>query len=411
MTIKDDDSDELLLAFHKLIEGQNVEQKQMDPKWKYVKVTIMETTNDSMCTFDESSFSKLHTFHKTCFEMLNSSWSKINQLGQPNALDRQYLLCPLKWKQDKFEIDWAVLEKVHLSATTNKSAITWPKEWQDELQYNWQLVKVQQVNRKKKQDMWDKSTFLILARFTTLSSFRSIAKSTKHRNAVTMFKMFPSQTVIPTGIEYALALQMPSLPYILWRIEHWLNAGDLQLQLLHDPTYPVYLHFTELSSALYSIDTKHSHSFDAWECFGDSVLKFLTIVQGFFEFPCYNESKLTLWKSALVSNDTLFCVSTDESVNLASYGVLESFSWQKWHPPFFREQFNSLFSYIRVPFKRNADLVEAVLGVCFYSKLLPTATSSTQDPLTPDIFFTQFGLGQAIGNCFKFFFFFIFKIF
>ena len=151
---------------------------------------------------------------------------------------------------------------------------------------------------------------------------------------------------------------MLNLPAILWRLENYFNLFDAH-KLLTKMSGGVPINFDLLFESLCTLLSNTNLSYEALECLGDRVLKFLTVLHGTFTMTNADQGELSIWEMNIVSNANLDQASI--ALNLPSYGIFTQFAFELWNPPYFklRTEKQSLFKNIRISLKLPADIVES----------------------------------------------------
>ncbi|ETO30024.1 hypothetical protein RFI_07100 [Reticulomyxa filosa] len=96
--------------------------------------------------------------------------------------------------------------------------------------------------------------------------------------------LYPSQILFPTGLSVDMFLNFINTPSMLWRIENLLNAYDLAEELENSTINAVHVEPKNIFTALCTPQSD-KENYQLLECLGDTVLKFLTVLHGFFAFP------------------------------------------------------------------------------------------------------------------------------
>ena len=225
-----------------------------------------------------------------------------------------------------------------------------------------------------------------------LYSFRDIC----HRGRFT-----PMSEAYPTGLSSKFWFQLLNMPSVLWRIENWLNVFDIDSKLqsfaghedisinsnvnnnknmnenkdeseslsLNENSIRIEPQF--IFEALCNEQAASGVSYQKLECLGDTVLKFWAVLNLFLQYPNASEGAISGKKHQLVSNQRLQEASSDKDINLAQYSILHKFRWEQWHPPFFWPRQNSLYFHLKIASKSSADIVESMLGACFWTHVKP----------------------------------------
>ncbi|CAO3629586.1 unnamed protein product [Mucor hiemalis] len=182
------------------------------------------------------------------------------------------------------------------------------------------------------------------------------------------------------------------LPTIMIRIDSILHALDAQETLgLPFIDKDLMLEAYTASSARMEMD------YQRLEFLGDSVLKFITTIRAFVQFPSFNEYDLTEERMSMISNKALF--KTAKKLHIYQYLTSQNIPLRLWRPPHFTSPEDSpeiikKLKFQKLSDKTLADVVESTLGATYLSNRdlnqCLTACQSLEVPLNDILQWSDF---------------------